>query len=95
VTEPVENAIQTEEVVIGLPVLAQTREIQHAEPQLPTRQAAVVAVSGAAVGAMGMALVQRRKAKVLARRGKRRKGIVGEIVGSNSFLVDVHLLKRP
>ena len=86
---------EDEEVVEGLPVLAQTRAIEHSEPALPARQAAVVAVGGFAVGAASVALVQRRKAKVVAKRAKRKKGIVGEIVGSNSFLVDVHLLKRP
>jgi hypothetical protein len=29
-----------------------------------------------------------------ARKRRRRKGVVGEIVGSNSFLVDVHLVRR-
>ena len=87
--------IEAEEVVEGLPVLAETRQILPAEAPLPARQAAVVAVGGFAVGAASVALVHRRKAKVVARRSRRKKGIVGEIVGSNSFLVDVHLLKRP
>lgn len=87
---------ETEEVVNGLPVLAEAREITHSEPMLPARQAAALAVSGFAAGAATVALAHRRRAKVVAkgRRG-RRKGLVGEIVGSNSFLVDVHLIKRP
>ena len=94
--EHAETAVgEDEEVVEGLPVLAQTREILPAEPTLPARQAAVVAVAGAAVGAASVKLVQRRRAKVVAKRSRKKKGIVGEIVGSNSFLVDVHLLKRP
>lgn len=87
--------VPEDEVVEGLPVLAQTRAILPSEVPLPARQAAVVAVGGFAVGAASVALVQRRKSKVVTKRAKRKKGIVGEIVGSNSFLVDVHLLKRP
>jgi hypothetical protein len=30
----------------------------------------------------------------ILRRSKRRRGLVGEVVSSNSFLVDVHVLKR-
>jgi hypothetical protein len=40
------------------------------------------------------AVVTRRRAKRPARKLKRKKGVVGEIVSSNSFLVDVHLLRR-
>ena len=94
-TEPQPTTeVPEDEVVTGLPVLAETREITPAEAPLPARQAAVVAVTGAAVGAAGMALVQRRKAKVVAKRRKKKKGVVGEIVSSNSFLVDVHLLRK-
>jgi hypothetical protein len=94
-SEPLtQPAQETEEVVVGLPVLAETRELTPAEAPLPARQAAVVAVTGAAVGAAGMALVQRRKARVVAKRRRKKKGVVGEIVGSNSFLVDVHLLRK-
>ena len=91
-----ESPAETEEVVDALPVLAPTRELAPAEAPLPARQAAAVAVGGFAAGAATVALVHRRKTRVVAkRRGKRKKGLVGEIVGSNSFLVDVHLIKRP
>jgi hypothetical protein len=96
-TEVEPRSDEAGEVVDGLPVVASTREITHADPPLPARQAAVVAVSGFAMGAASVALVHRRKAKVVAKRasgGRRKKGIVGEIVGSNSFLVDVHLIRR-
>jgi hypothetical protein len=93
--EPAPSRPEEAEVVDGLPVVAGTREIAPAEPPLPTRQAAVVAVSGFAVGAASVALAQRRKSRVIAKRGgRRKKGIVGEIVSSNSFLVDVHLIRR-
>ena len=41
---------------------------------------------------MTVAMVARRRARRPAR--KHKKGVVGEIVSSNSFLVDVHLLRR-
>ena len=40
-----------------------------------------------------VAVVHRRRG--LPRRKRRRKGGLGEIVASNSFLVDVHLIRRP
>ena len=86
----------TDEIVNGLPVLAETRDVTPAEPApLPAKQAAALAVSGFAAGAATVVLAHRRRARVVAKRaGKRKKGLVGEIVGSNSFLVDVHLIKR-
>lgn len=91
-----EDPITNDEVVEGLPVLAETRDITPAEAPLPARQAAALAVSGFAAGAATVALAHRRRTRLVAKRaGKRKKGLVGEIVGSNSFLVDVHLIKRP
>ena len=84
------------EVVDGLPVVAgHTRVLEHSEPaMLPARQAAALAATGFAAGAVTVAVVSRRRAARPARRRKRKKGAVGEIVSSNSFLVDVHLLRR-
>jgi hypothetical protein len=82
------------EVVDGLPVIVnQTRVLDLSEPApLPARQAAALAATGFAAGAVTAAVVSRRRARRPAR--KRKKGVVGEIVSSNSFLVDVHLLRR-
>ena len=82
------------EIVDGLPVVANhTRVLEPSEPApLPARQAAALAATGFAAGAVTAAVVTRRRAKRPAR--KRKKGLVGEIVSSNSFLVDVHLLRR-
>jgi hypothetical protein len=82
------------EVVDGLPVVAHhTRVLEPSEPApLPARQAAALAATGFAAGAVTAAVVTRRRAKRPAR--KKKKGVVGEIVSSNSFLVDVHLLRR-
>jgi hypothetical protein len=43
-------------------------------------------------GAATVAVVHRRRARVSRRRRKARG--IGEIMASNSFLVDVHLIKR-
>ena len=82
------------EIVDGLPVVAnRTRVLEPAAPApLPARQAAALAATGFAAGAVTAAVVSRRRARRPAR--KRKKGVVGEIVTSNSFLVDVHLLRR-
>jgi hypothetical protein len=82
------------EIVDGLPVAANhTRVLEPHEPaQLPARQAAALAATGFAAGAVTVAVVSRRRARRPAR--KKKKGVVGEIVSSNSFLVDVHLLRR-
>jgi hypothetical protein len=39
-------------------------------------------------------VVTRRRARKAAQRRRRKVGALGEIVSSNSFLVDVHLLRR-
>jgi len=84
------------EVVDGLPVVAgHTRVLEPAGPTpLPARQAAALAATGFAAGAVTAAVVTRRRATRSMRRRRRKKGAIGEIVSSNSFLVDVHLLKR-
>lgn len=82
------------EVVDGLPVVAEPRVIEPVRsPQVPARQAAALAATGFVAGAATVAVVQRRRSRVSRRRRKKVSGL-GEIVASNSFLVDVHLLKR-
>ncbi|MGI8623349.1 MAG: hypothetical protein ACR2NB_07645 [Solirubrobacteraceae bacterium] len=98
-TEP-DFTFDEAEVVDGLPVLAWEAHAAVAQPVtppglVPSRQAAALAVTTFAAGAATVALVHRRRAaKVLARRRQRRSLGLGEVVGSNSFLVDVHLLRR-
>jgi hypothetical protein len=84
------------EVVDGLPVPAEPRAVEVAEPVLvPARQAAALAATSFVAGAATVAVVHRRRARVPRRRRKAKaKGAIGEIVASNSFLVDVHLLRR-
>ena len=84
------------EIVDGLPVVAETYVIEEARPALvPARQAAALAATGFVAGACTVAMVQHRRTRVGARRRRKRKASgLGEIVSSNSFLVDVHLLRR-
>jgi hypothetical protein len=81
------------EVVDGLPVVADTRAIESARPLVPARQAAALAATGFVAGAATVAVVHRRRAR-LPRRKRRKLAGIGEIVSSNSFLVDVHLIRR-
>jgi hypothetical protein len=82
------------EVVDGLPVPAGPPPIL--EPvrvaQVPVAHAAALAATGFVAGAATAAMVTRRRLRPSRRR--RKKGTMGEIVASNSFLVDVHLLRR-
>jgi hypothetical protein len=82
------------EVVDGLPVPAEPAPAP--EPlrpaQVPAVQAAALAATGFVAGAATVAVVARRRSRPWRRRKK--KGAFGEIVGSNSFLVDVHLVRR-
>ena len=86
---------QDEEVVDGLPVPAAPAVV---EPSLPVpvqaRQAAALAATGFVAGAATVAVVHRRRNRVPRRKRKKQKNGLGEIVASNSFLVDVHLLRR-
>ena len=86
------------EIVDGLPVVAEESgaELEPARPTLvPARQAAALAATGFVAGAATVAVVQRRRVRLGSRRKRKRKVAgLGEIVSSNSFLVDVHLLRR-
>ena len=83
------------EVVDGLPVVTDGGVIEDRAPagalSSPGVQAAALAATGFVAGACTVAVVKRHRSKKAA---KKRKGALGEIVGSNSFLIDVHLLKR-
>jgi hypothetical protein len=84
-----------EETVEGLPVLAEVRTIERATPAaLPAVQAAAAAATGFVAGAATLALVKRRSARKLAR-SRRRPVDMLPIVGSRTFLVDVHLVGKP
>ena len=96
-TEP-DNFIEGDEVEVvdGLPVPAEPAPVP--EPlrpaQVPAVHAAALAATGFVAGAATVAVVARRRSRPSRRRRKKGKGAIGEIVGSNSFLVDVHLVRR-
>jgi hypothetical protein len=62
--------------------------------QVPAVQAAALAATGFVAGAATVAVVARRRGRMSRRRRKKGKNAIGEIMGSNSFLVDVHLVRR-
>jgi hypothetical protein len=85
-----------EETVEGLPVLADVRPIEPVvRPALPAVQAAAAAATGFVAGAATVALVRRHSARKLARVQRRRPIDMLPVVGSRTFLVDVHLLAKP
>jgi hypothetical protein len=96
------DAEEVVEVLDGLPVLADQPRVVDAvadtAPLVPARQAAALAATGFLTGAATVAVIHRRRAKVAPRRARKakKKGRLpfGEVVASNSFLVDVHLLRR-
>jgi hypothetical protein len=86
------------EVVDGLPVLAEVRAIEPASPtSLPAVHAAAAAATGFVAGAATLAIARRIGARRLARaRVSQRRGVDGlPIVGTRSFLIDIHLLDKP
>jgi hypothetical protein len=89
------------EVVDGLPVLSSDdahTAVAPAEPGgglVPARQVAALAATGFVAGAATVAVIHRRRSRPLSRRKRAKKRTaLGEVVTSNSFLVDVHLLRR-
>lgn len=79
----------------GTPVLAEApaRELTHSRPVLPAiAQAAAVAATGFAAGAVTAAVVRAARAKrpVKARRRAPQPGT--QVVATRSFLIDVHVL---
>ena len=88
--------LDAEEVVDGLPVLAEVRPIERVAPAaLPAVQAAAAAATGFVAGAATLALVRRHSARKVARVTGRRGAGALPIVGTRSFLVDVHLIAKP
>jgi hypothetical protein len=85
------------EIVDGLPMLAEVRTVEPAPPaSLPAVQAAAAAATGFVAGAATLALARRLGARRQGRtRVSQRRGQEGlPIVGTRSFLVDIHLLAK-
>jgi hypothetical protein len=96
---PAEDVLEEEETVEGLPVLAEVRPIEPAaRPALPAVQAAAAAATGFVAGAATVALVRRHTSRKVARgprRTRRNPVDMLPVVGSRTFLVDVHMLAKP
>jgi hypothetical protein len=93
-----DGSVQDEETVDGLPVLAEVRPIERVPPtSLPAVRAAAAAATGFVAGAATIALVRRHSSRKLARAGRNHRRAVDmlPIVGSRTFLVDVHLIAKP
>lgn len=90
---PFDAETVTEEVVVA----AEVREIAPVRPgveSLPAVQAAAVAATSFVAGAATLALAKRHTARKAARRRPKNPRDMLPVVGSRSFLVDVHLLSR-
>jgi hypothetical protein len=99
--EPVEEPVAgepVEETVQGVPVLVQARPVARPTyAALPAVQAVAVAATGFLAGAAALALVRRHAARrlVQARSVPRRPIDMLPVVGSRTFIVDIHLLAKP
>jgi hypothetical protein len=98
--EPPQDLVEPEETVDGVPVLA--AEVRALEPvarrQLPAVQAAAVAATGFVAGAATVVAMSRHASRKPSRTARRRKRGGGtetlSVLGTRSFLLDVHLLGR-
>ena len=92
-----DDVIQDGEVVDGLPVVTEDGVVEEPVPAsaalVPAKQAAALAATGFVAGAATVAVVRRARTRRAAKKRKK-AGPLGEIVSSNSFLIDVHLLRR-
>lgn len=90
-----EPDVQEGEVVDGLPVVTEGGVVEEKPSAeiVPARQAAALAATGFVAGAATVAVVSRARTRRAAKK-RRKAGAIGEIVSSNSFLIDVHLLRR-
>jgi hypothetical protein len=97
VVEDLDDGDDGAELTESVPVLSEVRTLAAPAPVLlPAVQAAAVAATGFVAGAATVALMRRHGARKLARgRSPRRALDALPIVGSRSFLVDVHLIAKP
>jgi hypothetical protein len=91
---PGEDSEEQVEVLDGLPVLAEARPLEplRAGGILATQSAALAATGFVAGAATAVVLAHRRTRKAEKRRRRKGRRDLLDVVGSRSFLVDVHLL---
>jgi hypothetical protein len=90
-------AAEEVETVEGV-VVAEVRSLQPVPTTSPAVQAAAAAATGFVAGAATLALLHRHSARKLARAQRsvpRRAVDMLPIVGTRTFLVDVHLIAKP
>jgi hypothetical protein len=95
--QPVDEQIAGEPVE-GVPVLVQARPMAPVTyAALPAVQAVAVAATSFVAGAAALALVRRHAARKLLRSRPvaRRPVDMLPVVGSRTFIVDIHLLAKP
>lgn len=101
--EPRPDLVEPEETVDGVPVLAaEVRALERAVPlrQLPAVQAAAVAATSFVAGAAAVVAIHRHatrrpgRARPLRRRTRGGRVETLSVLGTRSFMVDVHLLGR-
>ncbi|MDQ6778731.1 MAG: hypothetical protein M3071_21475 [Actinomycetota bacterium] len=90
------EAQEGEELVDGLPVLAEVHpiELPPATAALPAVQAAAAAFTGFVAGAATLAMVRRRQARRLARRPPGLPLDLVPVGGTRTFLVHVQRIGR-
>jgi hypothetical protein len=95
---PQPDLVEPEETVDGVPVLvAEVRALEPVRRQLPAVHAAAVAATAFAAGAATVVAIHRHASrKPRGVRGRKRGAAVEKlsVVGTRSFLLDVHLLGR-
>jgi hypothetical protein len=100
--EPVDAEVVDEETVDGVPVLEDDLDLTPVRRTAsglspvasPAVQAAAAAATGFVAGAATLAIARRRTARRLARTTVRgRAADVLPILGTRSFLIDIHLLR--
>lgn len=96
---PVAVEAVAEETVDGVPVVAEARALDRLRPPPPVARAVAVGATGFVAGAATFVFLRRHRAGGAgdARLRLRRGGKRGErltVVGTQSFLLDVHMLGR-
>jgi hypothetical protein len=87
------DGVVVPEMAAPAPRQGPVAERQSLLPASPaTARAVTVAVGGFAAGAVTLAVVRRRRTRKAARGSRRARKELGGVLGSRSFLVDVHLL---
>lgn len=97
--EALADLVEPEETVDAVPVLvSEVRALDRVRRTPPAVQAAAVAATGFVAGAATIVAIRRHSArKAPARLPRRKRGAAPEtlnVLGTRSFLLDVHLLGR-